>query len=351
MGETLRRSRPRWIHLLGFGLAYLACAQASWYLDKANGTYVSIWLPAGFYLAGLLLAGTGSWPWLMLTANTVNVGFDIYCGTAVGLSLVFALANTVQAVGGAALVRRFVGPSPRLKKLSGFLKLVVYAVFVCPAFGATIGAAASVTVGLSHSYPSSWCIWWAGNAISILMVAPFVLAWGAPSGPKTRWWKTPARVLEAGLVAAGVTTMAWLIMGAGHGIMAPNNALLIPFILWAALRFGVRGAAAVNLLLALLLVHFSAQFLRGQSAEALLSGVYIYVLFGFLAFWGAAGLIPAIVIEERDQLLQHLGDSEDRFRNLAEAANEGIFITEEGRVLDVNDQALKLMCYTERPGW
>ncbi len=47
-------------------------------------------------------------------------------------------------------------------------------------------------------------------------------------------------------------------------------------------------------------------------------------------------------ISERTRAQEALRESEERFRNLTEAAFEGIVITEDGRILDINDQGLKL---------
>jgi PAS domain S-box-containing protein len=47
-------------------------------------------------------------------------------------------------------------------------------------------------------------------------------------------------------------------------------------------------------------------------------------------------------ISERKRAEQALRESEERFRNLTQAAFEGIVITENGRILDINDQGLKL---------
>ncbi|MEI9962318.1 MAG: PAS domain-containing protein [Limisphaerales bacterium] len=57
------------------------------------------------------------------------------------------------------------------------------------------------------------------------------------------------------------------------------------------------------------------------------------------------GLIPAIIIGERDKTTAELRVSEERFKNLAAAAFEGICISENGRIIDVNDQGLKMFGY------
>ncbi|HZZ19385.1 MAG TPA: PAS domain S-box protein [Opitutaceae bacterium] len=53
-------------------------------------------------------------------------------------------------------------------------------------------------------------------------------------------------------------------------------------------------------------------------------------------------------ISERMTAEQHLRESEERFRTLTSAAFEGIVITEDGKIYDINDQALVLFGY-ERP--
>ena len=50
-------------------------------------------------------------------------------------------------------------------------------------------------------------------------------------------------------------------------------------------------------------------------------------------------------ISERKRAEQALRESEERFRNLTEAAFEGIVITENGRIVDINDQALSFLGY------
>jgi PAS domain S-box-containing protein len=53
-------------------------------------------------------------------------------------------------------------------------------------------------------------------------------------------------------------------------------------------------------------------------------------------------------ITERKRAEQALRESEERFRNLTEAAFEAIVITEAGRILDINDQGVKMFGY-DRP--
>jgi PAS domain S-box-containing protein len=50
-------------------------------------------------------------------------------------------------------------------------------------------------------------------------------------------------------------------------------------------------------------------------------------------------------VSERKRAEEALRESEERFRNLTEAAFEGVVITENSRIIDINDQGLKLFGY------
>jgi two-component system cell cycle sensor histidine kinase/response regulator CckA len=65
----------------------------------------------------------------------------------------------------------------------------------------------------------------------------------------------------------------------------------------------------------------------------------LLLLVGGLFAW----LLTQQRIDERDRMLRKLRESEDRVRNLAEAAFEGVVISEHGRVIDANDQTLAML--------
>lgn len=340
--------RPRWLKALWLGLALLACLRVSWSLSFDNGMHVAFWLPAGVYVAGLLLTDTSDWLALVLAATVVDVGYDLSRGTPFMLSAMLSLANTCEAVVGAYLFRRFFAPSTRLTVIKEFLGLVACAAVIGAAVGASIGAAAFVWTLTSTpplNYQSIWVSWWISNAMAILIVAPFALIWVSPAVQSQRWWREPRRMIEAAVILCGLGACTWHMLVIGGGIMTPYKTVLLPFFLWAALRFGIRGASAMNLLFALLITFLTSHYLKGLTHEELRSNTYISTMQIFLAVCPLVGLIPAIAIAERDQLVQALGHSEERFRKLTEAANESIVISENGRVLDVNDQALRLFGY------
>jgi PAS domain S-box-containing protein len=151
--------------------------------------------------------------------------------------------------------------------------------------------------------------------------------------------------VEAVAIAASLAAITIYLVGSAGDVMAPVNFVYVPIVLWAALRFGVRGASAANLALSFLFVIGAAHVRVGAGLEGDVLGGHVASVYGFLLICSLVGLIPAIAVGERNSLVRELGESEERFRNLAAAANEGIVISEGGRIVDVNDQALKLFGY------
>ena len=73
--------------------AYFLCAVAGTYLSPARGAIVTFWLPAGLFLAVLLLNPTRDWPWLALAVLPANFVFDLLYGTRF-VVILFSFART-----------------------------------------------------------------------------------------------------------------------------------------------------------------------------------------------------------------------------------------------------------------
>jgi PAS domain S-box-containing protein len=337
-----------WQRAVGFGAAWFLCAEVGSHLSARGGTFVSFWLPAGLLLAVLLLNRTRNWPWFLLMVLPVNFLFDLIHDPQKNPEIIFAFycANMMQASTGAWLVRRFVAARPTLATLKEFTGLLGFAAVLSPMLGAIIGAATLVHFGLSPSFGQSWKIWWGSNAMAVLILTPFILVWfsGARRGTRNRI-DSPKRMAEAVLLLLGLTGYGWYLLAYDQGIMASNKSIMIPFLLWAGLRFGPRWATAVMLLLALVISFFTSHFSIGLTPAQVSSGDYIFLLQTFLAMAALVALIPAIVSDERDRFLEETRESEERFKNLSAAAFEGICLSENGRILDVNSQFLAMFGY------
>jgi PAS domain S-box-containing protein len=339
------KSLSLWQKAALFGAAYFLCAEVGTYLSARGGTFLTFWLPAGLFLGVLLLNRACDWPWLVLAVLPANLLFDHFYGTKFLMILAFYCVNTMQAVTGAWLVRRFVAERPTLATLKEFFGLVGFAAIFSAMLSAAITAEALVYFGLSRSFEQSWKVLWGSNAMAILVLTPFILIWFSKSNETRNYFDRPNKIAEAILLLLALVVYETLLLVWGHGIMSINRVWVIPLLLWTGLRFGPRGASAVSLVLLLSLAFFTARFSVGLTAAQVASGEYVFPMQTVLAMASLVALIPAIVVGERERTLTELRESEERFKNLSAAAFEGIFISENGRLLDMNDQGLKMFGY------
>ena len=319
-------------------LGFFFCAWLGWALSPPGGTAIGYWLPGGFFVATLLLNPTREWPWFMLAILPANIGFDLLHDPDPHWFVIgwFCLTNISQATVGAWLVRRFVAERLTLTSLKELFGLLFLAGVVGSGVGATLGTAMLVSFKLTSSWSQMWPILWGGNVMAVLVLSPLMLVWSAhwqPSGLAKLGW---GRRGEALLLFAGLAATLWYLLAHG-GIGHLPLATVVPFILWAGLRFGLAGVVAANFWMAMLAAHLATHHhLIGltETNQVLL----IQVLVAIVAL---AGLVPTILLNERDRTLRELRESEDRYRNLARAAFEGIVISEHGHIVDVNRQCLK----------
>jgi signal transduction histidine kinase len=238
-GDGLSMRRPGyWVAASAIAGTYAAAAKFGISLPVADGVITPVWAPTGIALAALVLLGYRLWPAVTLAAFLVNATSGVSLALAAGISV----GNTLEALAGAYLLRRF-RFDPRFARVRDVLLFVVLGASICTLVSASIGASV-VSLGTDgdRSYASSWLLWWFGDAVGALMVAPLLLIVFA--SPRRR----PRRaVLVEGL--ALLTLLA--LLGAAIFLAGAWGYpyIIFPALLWAAVRFRQLGAAAASFLL------------------------------------------------------------------------------------------------------
>jgi PAS domain S-box-containing protein len=210
---------------------YIGTAKMGIELPVARGVVTPVWAPTGIALAALVLLGPTLWPAVAIGALIANAT----SGASLPVAAFIAVGNTLEAVVGAALLRR-VSFNSRLERVRDVLALVVLAAAGSTAIAATNGVTTLwVSGNLSGSYGSNWFLWWSGDAMGDLIVAPFLLLWLS-----LPFWKPRRAELLEGLALLGlIALVSWFVFV--HGYWRYPH-LLFPLLIWAALRFSQRGA-------------------------------------------------------------------------------------------------------------
>jgi diguanylate cyclase (GGDEF)-like protein len=247
---------------------------------SVHASVSAVWPPTGIALAAFLILGYRAWPAIFLGAFLVNVTTAGTILTAVGI----ATGNTLEGLMGWYLVSQFAGGRNAFDRTQDIFKFTFLAAMLSTAVSSTFGVTSLCLTGFASwaDYSSMWWTWWQGDAVGALVITPMLLHWS--SDFRIRWARD--KMIEA--VALGVL-FVFVALTLFVGIFPfkftslPVEFLCIPFIIWAAFRFGPREAATAIAVLAGIAVWGTVRgygpFVRSsQNASLLLLQAFVGVM-------------------------------------------------------------------------
>jgi diguanylate cyclase len=286
---------------------YFGSAKAGLAFAFANQSVTSIWPPTGLALAAVLVWGYRMWPAIAAGAFLAN----ITTAGAVPSVLAIATGNTLEALVGALLLRRVAGFRPSLERLKDVVALIVCAGMLSTAISATVGVLSLSTAGLvSHGQIlPTWRVWWLGDMGGDLVVAPALLIFASRPTLKRRPW--------IGVEAVAFAAALALVTVVAFSSRVSFAYVVIPILLWIAVRFRQPGTAVAGLIASAIAIWMTAHgrgpFIGGSSdAELLRAQLFVGVA-------TLSGLVASALGTER-------GHAEERLRELADHdALTGVF--------------------------
>ena len=234
------RRLPYFAQVTALAVIYFAAGKFALMFAISPGYATAIWPPSGIALAALLLLGNRVWPGVWLGATLVN--FTVSFSPIV--PLLIATGNTLEALAGAILVRRFiVGLSCRFEHAADVFKFVAVAALSC-VIAATVGVV-SLTVQGSVAWLDffpNWVTWWQGDTAGIIIMTPLLLNWSIRH-PMVWSQQRLAELAALVLLCAGIS---YLVFGQGaQAASASWMFLVLPLIIWAAYRFTQREVTTI----------------------------------------------------------------------------------------------------------
>jgi integral membrane sensor domain MASE1 len=285
---------PYLARIAAIAAVYYGAAKLGLSLAFETESVTAVWPPTGIALAAVVFWGYRVWPGVALGAFLANAFTDVPLYTALGITA----GNTLEALVGAYLLSR-VDFRPSLERVRDVMALVVLGGVISTMVSATIGSA-SLLVGNeidAAGFDTAWRTWWLGDMGGDIVVAPALLIAAAHA----RLRRPPGGLLEAlalMFVVAGTTTLVFTRE-------ASLTYLVIPPMIWAALRFWKPGAALVTLLIAGIAIPLTdggnGPFADNSPDDRLLLAQ------AFLGVLSLTTLILAAVITERRAAEERLG--------------------------------------------
>jgi PAS domain S-box-containing protein len=307
---------------------YYAAAKIGLRLAYLHGAVTALWPPVGVGIAALVLYGPRLWPGIVI-GDLLAGDYSTPLGTVIGQTV----GNTLEVLVAAVLLLRLVGERPALERVRE-----VFALVGCAAIGTAISASFGTTsLRLGNVIPSGdfgevWRTWWLSDLSGALVVAPPILTWATRGlSPFTR-----RDLLE------GTALLALLVLLAELPSQRDVPYVVFPVLIWAALRFGPRGAATAVLVVSSLTVwntaHNAGPFVRDSITDSLLSSQL------FIAAAALTSLVLAAVTAERVRADEALRTNTERLRSVVQSMAEGLIVRDaRGVITDCNAAAERII--------
>jgi diguanylate cyclase (GGDEF)-like protein/PAS domain S-box-containing protein len=320
--------------LAGITAVYFVGGKLGLQLAFVHPSVTAVWPPTGIALAALLIFGTRVWPAIVLGAFLVNLTTPVSVATTIGITI----GNTLEALAGAFLVTQLARGRNAFDRARDIFNFAILAGMLTTMVSATFGATSLCAGGFARwpDFGSIWLTWWLGDAVGALVVGPLLILW--MSHPRVLWKRD--QIVEACLLLLSLYLVSQAVFSGATLPGIPSHALeflCVPFLVWAAFRFGPREVATAILVLSAVAIRGTLRglgpFAVGSQNDSLL------LLQVFVGVTGVVAMVVAASVSERRQ-------AADRFRLVVESApNAMVMAGEHGEIVLVNSQAEKLFGY------
>ena len=263
-----------------------------------------LWPGCAFVLAILLLTPRKIWAVILLAGLAGFAGYDMQERLPIRATVLLLTGDSIEILLAALGVRYVFGGAPRLNSVKSLAKYSLFAIILGP-----ISVASTTASGLEGD---SWWIGFFTEALALFTVTPAVLGWadialGRVTKPKKRY-------VEALVLFIGLVTLAQFAFVASDAEIRPALLYaLVPFLLWAAFRFGVTGVSSsivvVSFLAILSAVHGRGPF-TGNTPEHNVLSLQLFLLLAGSSFMALAALVEEYQtaeesIRQREKLLKN----------------------------------------------
>ena len=309
---------------LGVGITLFCIAYYAAFLVDIPASPSPLWIPDSILLCALLRAPRRYWWIFLVLIFPIRLLGDVVAPRPLWFLLATTAIDAAKGLAGALAVRFFTHDPSRLSAWRDWFAMA--AVLLVAAISAFPGAAMLHAVG--NDYWLSWRLWFLGDALAQLVITPALLTW--------LFWKAPpvaplnrASAIEASVLFGGLILTTALAFGSSRilsGIADSRIFLPIPFLYWAALRFGMAGASIA--VPTITFFALNSVFLQ-QSIGLLQQTIFFdpqpvnampFILARFLLFRTVPVYVVAGLVEQRHQAELSVRESETRFRIMANTA-------------------------------
>jgi signal transduction histidine kinase len=318
-----------------FALLYLPLVLLGLKLHENVEALTIIWPAAGLLFMALWLSPRRNWIWILAIQLTIELSAGAVVADHFRLAsyVPYAIANSIDGMVGAFIASRLI-PTPRVPRMRNVL-LFIASVAVGAAASAVVGAFGTTRMFGGPDYVREWQLWWAGNWLGSLCIAPIVMGWAvrlrarqhsAPAGP----------AVEMMLIGFAMLAMtSWIFSAPPGGV---TTILDMPFVLLAlvviaAFRMPPRWSTGLVAASVILAAYFASRGL-GPFAGDPSPFVRVGAAQLYLATLAVINFLLTVVLLEKRNAYQLLRTSDERYRNFIEHSSEAVWRVELSSPMD-----------------
>lgn len=332
-------------------IIYYVAGYVGFVLEGGQRGVMPIPLPAGIALAALLLFSVHLWPGivvglLLLNTNLTAIPFLAWLDTGMNVPLLLtsfsALGAIVQAIFATQILKYFQFRVNLTKVRDTFL-FGITVFIIAPLLGSSV---AMIGLFLENAIPSEylseiWLTSWFNDGISMLVLTSTLLVWRQlPTRGYNHW-----HLLEGIVVLLCLTIVSILTLKVDYGNRLIFLYLILPFAVWAAVRFQQHGATLAALVIAAILLSggLNRIYPTGEFIET--SDLLLEI--GFISITSFTAFLVAAAYAERYQAEENLHKEKELANNTLHSIADAVITTDNhGRITYLNPVAEELIGYT-----
>jgi signal transduction histidine kinase len=304
-------------------------------LHEGTEALTIIWPAAGLLFMALWLSPARNWIWILALQLIIEVAAGSLISEHYRFPgyIQYSVANSVDAIVGATVASRLI-PSPRIPRMRNVLVFIA-SVAIGAAASAVIGAAAITHTFGGTEYVRELQLWWAGNWLGSLCIAPILMGWAvrlrarqhsAPAGH-------PVEMMFIGFAMLAMTTWVFSAPPGGVTTILDMPFVLLAFVVVAAFRMPPRWSTVLAAATAILVSYFASRGLGPFAGDAS-PFVRVGAVQLYLATLVVINFLLTVVLLEKRNAHQQLHTSDERYRNFIERSSEAVWRIELSSPMD-----------------
>ena len=323
-------------YVLFLALAYFATAKMGLAIPYVDSHITLIWLPTGIAVAALMRWGYRCWPGIFVGALATNY----YLDPSLYLALSIALGNTLAPLLTVFLLRRLKFHSSLDRAYDTLLLVLAAAIGMLLSASGGLFSLVLFKVLSPQDTLTAWLSWWAGDFIGVLLAAPLLLNISLEKikGLSAQWVEFLAWSSIMLVICWGV----FFLNNNAQGHSLPLVFIILPLVVWSAMRFGVVGSS-LGALLPVFIAALATSYAIGpfNTTETLRSSLLLWI---FIATLVLIDLIVAALQAGHMRANQALQQSELQLRTIIETEPECVkLMAQDGTVLQMNPAGLRML--------